>query len=100
MRPVANDAAISVSEQDDGAYGVELHARGRTHRYRVTVPVGFGARLGRPAADPLELVRLSFEFLLEREPAGSILERFDLDVISRYFPDYESVLSERFPQMP
>jgi hypothetical protein len=36
-----------------------------------------------------EVVRQSFEFLLEREPASSILPQFSLDDISRYFPEYE-----------
>ena len=36
-----------------------------------------------------ELVKRSFEFLLEREPKESILARFDLQVIARYFPEYE-----------
>jgi hypothetical protein len=41
---------------------------------------------GRPVED---LVRRSFEFLLEREPAESILQRFDLAVIQRYFPEFD-----------
>jgi len=36
-----------------------------------------------------DLVARSFDFLLEREPPGSILNRFDLSVIQRYFPDYD-----------
>lgn len=36
-----------------------------------------------------DLVRRSFEFLLEREPAGSILASFELSVIARYFPEYD-----------
>ena len=39
-----------------------------------------------------DLVRRSFEFLLRREPAGSILRRFDLSVIRRYFPEYDEEL--------
>jgi len=30
-----------------------------------------------------------FRFLLEREPKGSILGRFDATAISRYFPEFE-----------
>ena len=41
------------------------------------------------ATDPEDLVRRSFEFLLEREPRTSILREFDLPVIGRYFPEYE-----------
>jgi len=34
------------------------------------------------------MVEASFRFLLEREPKESILSRFDLSVIERYFPEY------------
>ena len=37
---------------------------------------------------PEELVKKSFEFLLEREPKESILSSFDITQISRYFPEY------------
>ncbi len=39
--------------------------------------------------------RASFEFLLEREPATSILREFSLDVISRYFPGYPAEIRAR-----
>ena len=47
------------------------------------------------ATDPTDLVRESFEFLLEREPRTSILRRFDLPVIERYFPEFPSVMAAR-----
>jgi hypothetical protein len=40
-------------------------------------------------------VRTSFEFLLERESVCSIMSEFSLDVISRYFPEYEDELPRR-----
>ena len=40
-----------------------------------------------------ELVRASFEFLLEREAKESILKSFDLSEIQTYFPEYETVIS-------
>jgi hypothetical protein len=39
--------------------------------------------------------RQSVEFLLEREPASSILSEFSLDDISRYFPEYEQELARQ-----
>jgi hypothetical protein len=41
------------------------------------------------------VVRESFVFLLEREPASSIMSVFSLDVISGYFPEYKEKLLER-----
>jgi hypothetical protein len=68
---------------------------GRRSRYTVTVTRHDFARWGRDDIDAGEaevvkdLVRRSFEFLLEREPPESILRRFDLAVIQRYFPEYD-----------
>lgn len=41
-----------------------------------------------PGATPEALVAESFRFLLEREPRDSILRRFELPIIGRYFGDY------------
>jgi hypothetical protein len=53
------------------------------------------ASLAPGAADPEALVRASFEFLLAREQRESILRRFDLMVIRRYFPDWEAEIRRR-----
>ena len=39
-----------------------------------------------------ELLDFSFKFILDREPNTSILGKFDITVISQYFPEYESEL--------
>ena len=59
----------------------------------VTVSAVDLERLDPGAADPTELVRRSFEFLLDREPRESILRSFDLTVIGRYFSDYERTIT-------
>ena len=41
------------------------------------------------------LIIQSFKFLLEREPNTAILEEFDLKVIGRYFPEYETEIMSR-----
>ena len=41
------------------------------------------------------LIKASFEFLLERESNNSILSQFDLKVISHYFPEYEKEMMGR-----
>ena len=58
----------------------------------VTVQASDLARLDPAAADPTDLVRRSFAFLLAREPKESILRVFELTVIGRYFPDWESTI--------
>ncbi|TME87935.1 MAG: hypothetical protein E6I44_08275 [Chloroflexi bacterium] len=42
--------------------------------------------------DVHELLRRSFEFLLDREANTSILPEFDLGTIERYFPEYRAAM--------
>jgi hypothetical protein len=48
-----------------------------------------------PGASAEELVAASFAFLLEREPRESIMRRFDLPIIARYFPEYPAEIRRR-----
>jgi len=83
---------LTVTQQADGTFRVDTPA-GTSHE--VSVPAGFAASLGCGHVPPAELVEASFEFLLEREPATSVLREFSLDVISRYFPGYPAEISVR-----
>ena len=52
-------------------------------------------RLHPGARDPEALVRAAFEFLMAREARESILHRFDLTVIGRYFHGWETEVAAR-----
>ena len=69
-------------------FEVTLRENKSETRHRVTLARADHARLaaGRP---PEKLVEAAFRFLLDREPKESILARFDLMVIARYFPEFE-----------
>jgi hypothetical protein len=72
---------------------VRLTEPGATQtRHEVTVARADLERLAPGASDPTDLVRRSFEFLLQRELPTSILPSFDLTVVARYFPEYESTI--------
>ena len=60
---------------------------GETH-YQVTMAHADFERLGGKTAAPEECLRAAFMFLLDREPKSSILRRFDVSVIERYFPEF------------
>lgn len=68
---------------------------GNTTSHHVWVPPRLRVDLGAAPADDPRLVHESFSFLLEREPATAILGEFGLDVISRYFPEYEDEIRAR-----
>ena len=53
------------------------------------------AELSLPEEDLEGVVRESFEFLLEREPASSIMTEFSLDVVPNYFPEFKEELPKR-----
>jgi len=82
-------------EGDGWACAVTVADAGRSTRHRVTVRAADLERLDPAAADPIDLVRRSFAFLLEREPPSSILGAFDLTVIGRYFPEYQATIRRR-----
>jgi hypothetical protein len=90
-------AQITVTRRADGTFHVQTPA-GTSHE--VSVPAGFPARLGCGHVASGELVRASFEFLLEREPATSILREFSLEVISQYFPGYPAEIRARLGSDP
>ncbi len=84
---------VTVSATPDSAgwvCTVEVRDDRSATRHRVRVKAEDLRRLG--GADAEDLVRRSFEFLLEKEPKESILTEFDISVIERYFPDYEAAI--------
>jgi hypothetical protein len=88
-------AAVQISVESSGAsvYRVVVTQGKSKTTHDVTVTPEDVARYA-PGATPERLVQASFEFLLEREPASSILTRFALPVIERYFPEYPRVIGQ------
>ena len=87
-------ARIEVTPERDGFRVTVTEGKGSTV-HRVTVPAGYCEALTGRRIPAEELVRLSFEFLLEREPKESILRAFELPVIGRYFPEFEREVKRR-----
>jgi len=84
---------ISIRKLEGDEWEVTVEA-GVTTQHRVCVKKLDLERLG-GGATAEDLLRESFRFLLEREPNTSILGTFDLGVISRYFPEYETDIRQR-----
>jgi hypothetical protein len=92
---VSGGTDVSVSPRGEGTYLVETRSGEVGTSHTVKVQAGLAAELGWDEASEGELVRESFEFLLEREPSTSILPTFSLDVIGRYFPEYPAEIRRR-----
>jgi hypothetical protein len=79
-------ADIHVEAAGDG-YSVRVSEGGSETRHDVTI--GDAGELAAGYPSETEFVRACFEFLLAREPKEQILRRFDIPVITRYFPEFE-----------
>lgn len=89
--------AVQAAPSMDGwVADVTLRDGARAHAYRVRVSEEAWRRLTAGHATVEDLLRASFEFLLEREPPEAILKTFEVNVIPRYFPEYERAMRARF----
>ena len=86
---------IEVEPAGDGRYRVTVDDGHTSTAHLVAAGAKVLETLGMADADPERVVRESFVFLLEREPASSILREFSLDVIARFFPEYPQELPTR-----
>jgi len=86
--------AIHISHKGDGVYEVTVESASTTS-HMVRVDADYAVSLSGGAVSVETLLEKSFEFLLERESNTSILKRFELPVIQRYFPEYEREIRAR-----
>ena len=77
---------------DPLTFEVTVRDGGGETRHDVTMSRATCARLTSGQHPPERCVEAAFRFLLDREAKESILRRFDVTVISRYFPDFEREL--------
>lgn len=88
-------ADIEVTPLGGGTFRVRVVQGTGSTSHTVTVPPSLMEDLDVGEVVPERVVRESFAFLLEREPAGSILSEFSLDQIAQYFPEFEEELPRR-----
>lgn len=79
------------STDDPLAFDVTVGEGADKSRHHVTMDKAACDKLG-GGHDPERVIAAAFAFLLDREPRESILPRFDVTVISRYFPEFETKL--------
>jgi hypothetical protein len=88
-------AEIQIETVSEGTFRVRVSDGKSETSHTVTLKDADYERLAGRKIEPAELVRIAFEFLLENEPKESILGRFDLPLIGRYFPNFESEMRRR-----
>ena len=79
--------SISIKKLTDDVFQVTV-ADSMTTTHEVTVTDQSLTDLTENKMTKTQLLKFSFNFLLDREPNTSILSSFDINVISKYFSDY------------
>ncbi len=88
-------SGIEITPAGPHEFGVEVTDGDETTSHRVIVPQSLLDDWGLEDSAAEDVVRESFVFLMEREPASSILPEFSLAIIPRYFPEYRDELPDR-----
>ena len=88
-------AEVDVRASAPGEYEVVIREGSSSTTHTVSLTSETRDQLGVSDVDGARLVEESFRFLLERESKESILARFELTVIARYFPQYPEEIRRR-----
>jgi hypothetical protein len=86
---------MNVVSMAPGEFGVEVTEGNEITGHKVRLPPAFLDDLLLGEVDQERIVRETIDFLLEREPATSILPEFSLEDVSRYFPEFPEELQRR-----
>ena len=87
------------AERDPFLFDVVVsEGKGET-RHHVTMSREMCERLTAGKHTPERCLEAAFRFLLDREPKESILRRFDVTEISRYFPEFEREMPHYLSQL-
>ena len=84
---------IKVDKQDENTFKVTVDEENSESTHTVTLDDQYHKKLSGNIIPKEELIKKSFEFLLEREPKESIMSSFNLKVINNFFPEFESYIS-------
>jgi hypothetical protein len=86
-----------IAEGDPLAFDVVVREGTGETSHHVTMSRAACEQLAGGSHTPERCVEAAFRFLLDREPKESILARFDVSAISRYFPEFARELPRYLP---
>lgn len=79
---------VTEHEETDTGWRVHVTLPETGGEYVVEIDRRYMRKVVGEDTDPETVVRATFAFLLDREPASSILPRFNLRLVESYFPEY------------
>ena len=84
---------IFIKELSDNKFEITVNKKLKT-KHTVLLTDKYHDSLTKKKISKKKLLEYSFQFLLEREPNTSILSFFELNIISKYFPEYENEIKK------
>ena len=85
--------SIFIKELSDNKFEITVNKKLIT-KHIVLVTDVYHDILTKKKISKKKLLKYSFQFLLERESNTSILSSFELNIISKYFPEYENEIKK------
>jgi hypothetical protein len=83
---------IEINKQSEQEFAAIIKEGNSRTEHLVTLDDAYYQKLTDGKFTKEELIKRSFEFLLERESKESILSEFNLRLIKNYFPEYEEMI--------
>ena len=84
---------IEIEKKNQNEFVVLVREKETQSQHLVTLDDAYYQFLTQGKIPKEDLIKKSFQFLLEREAKESILRTFNLQMIKRYFPEYEEEMS-------
>lgn len=84
---------IEIEKKNQNEFVVLVREKETQSQHLVTLDNAYYQFLTQGKIPKEDLIRKSFQFLLGRESKESILRTFNLQIIKRYFPEYEDAMS-------
>ena len=85
--------SIFIKELSDNKFEITVNKKLIT-KHTVSLNDEYYDILTKKKISKKKLLEYSFQFLLDREPNTSILSSFNLNIISKYFPEYENEIKK------
>lgn len=86
---------LEVNKITGNKYRVIVKEKNNYSDHVVSIEPDYYQKLTDGKVSKNELLKQAFEFLLSREPAESILSKFDLKDINRFFPEFEEEIKKQ-----
>jgi len=85
---------VEIEKRSQNEFAVVVKGKGDKTQHLVSLDDDYYHLLTQGRIGKEELIKKSFQFLLQREPKESILAKFNLKVIKSYFPEFEKEIAK------